>query len=164
LHFHESLPETEALIKIINRTKPDFMYSLHNTGFGGAYWYISHDFPELYDALKNTATKQGVSLSLGEPEAPYVKEFSPAIFQTLSTAQYYDYTEQYTGKKPAIHLGTSSAEYALTKSDCVTLVTELPYFFDLVYMIRMKAICLVKKPFLKILKYVKHIMRQSKVF
>ncbi|MDF1507242.1 M14 family zinc carboxypeptidase [Robertmurraya sp. DFI.2.37] len=130
LHFHEPLPETQALMKIIDEIKPEFMYSLHNAGFGGAYWYISKDIPEIYEDLRSSALKQGVALSLGEPEAPYIKEFSPAVFQIMGVAQSYDYTEKFTGKAPTIHSGTSSADYASTKADCVTLLTELPYFFD----------------------------------
>jgi len=34
-------PETQALMKAIETTRPDVMYSLHNAGFGGAYYYIS---------------------------------------------------------------------------------------------------------------------------
>ncbi|MEK5379799.1 M14 family zinc carboxypeptidase [Niallia sp. FSL W8-0635] len=131
MHFNEPLPETKALMDIIDRISPDFMYSLHNAGFGGAYWYISHDIPKLYDGLRQSAIKQQVSLSLGEPEAPFIKEFSPAVFQTMGAAQHYDYLEKFTGEPPSFNSGTSSADYALAKNpDCVTLLTELPYFFD----------------------------------
>src|SRR5690606_4277316 len=130
MHFHSPLPETKALMNIIDEIKPEFMYSLHNAGFGGAYWYISHDIPEIYDDLRNSSNKQGVALSLGEPEAPYITEFSPAVFQIMGAAQSYDYQEKFTGKPPKTESGTSSADYALTKADCVTLLTELPYFFD----------------------------------
>lgn len=130
MHFHNPLPETEALMKIIDETKPEFMYSLHNAGFGGAYWYISKDIPETYEGLRKSATKQDVALNLGEPEAPYITEFSPAIFQIMGASQEYDYTVEFTGKIPATEAGTSSADYASTKADCVTLLTELPYFFD----------------------------------
>lgn len=130
MHFHHPLPETEALMRIIDETKPEFMYSLHNAGFGGAYWYISKDIPEIYDDLRKSAMKQEVALNLGEPEAPFIKEFSPAIFLTMGAAQEYDYTEKFTGKAPVTDVGTSSADYASSKADCITLLTELPYFFD----------------------------------
>ncbi|WP_372663542.1 M14 family zinc carboxypeptidase [Cohnella sp.] len=132
LHFHDSLPETKALMNIMDETSPAFMYSLHNAGFGGAYWYISKDMPELYDALHRSASRQEVALNLGEPEAPYLTEFAPAVFQTMSARQEYDYTEQNTGRPPAAYsCGTSSGDYASSVNpDCVTLLTELPYFFD----------------------------------
>lgn len=130
LHFHDPLPETLSLMKIIEETRPEFMYSLHNAGFGGAYWYITHDIPELYEDLRNSALKQEIPLSLGEPEEPFITQFSPAIFKSMSISEAYDFTEKYTGEKPNIKNGTSSSDYALTKSDCVTLLAELPYFFD----------------------------------
>lgn len=131
LHFHHPLPETQALMKIIQETKPDFMYSLHNAGFGGAYWYLTHDLPDLYEPLRATALKQKIPLSLGEPEEPFITKFSPAIFKTMNIADAYDFTEKFTGETPNIKNGTSSSDYASTiKKDCVTLLTELPYFFD----------------------------------
>ncbi|WP_404332424.1 M14 family zinc carboxypeptidase [Mesobacillus maritimus] len=131
LHFHDSLPETQALMKLIQVTKPDFMYSLHNAGFGGAYWYLTHDLPELYEPLRKSALKQEIPLSLGEPEEPFITKFSPAIFKTMRIADAYDFTEKFTGETPNIKNGTSSSDYASAiTSDCVTLLTELPYFFD----------------------------------
>lgn len=130
LHFHSPLPETQALITLIQETKPKFMYSLHNAGFGGAYWYITHDFPELYEDLRGIATKQGIPLNLGEPEEPFVTKFSPAIFKNMTIGEAYDFIEKFTGEKPNIKNGTSSSDYASRMTDCVTLLTELPYFFD----------------------------------
>ena len=40
------IPETRVLMDIIDRVKPTFMYSLHNAGFGGAYWYITGRLPK----------------------------------------------------------------------------------------------------------------------
>lgn len=130
LHFDEPLPETQALMKLIAETKPDFMYSLHNAGFGGTYWYLSHDMPELYELLRSSAVKQEIPLNLGEPEEPFITKFSPAIFKTMNIGDAYDFTEKFTGEAPNIKNGTSSSDYASTVTDCVTLLTELPYFFD----------------------------------
>lgn len=131
LHFHKPLPETQTLMNLIQETKPAFMYSLHNAGFGGAYWYITHDLPDLYEPLRNSALKQEIPLSLGEPEEPFITKYSPAIFKTMNIADAYDFTEKYTGETPNIKNGTSSSDYASTiTKDCVTLLTELPYFFD----------------------------------
>ncbi len=129
--FDNPIPETQALMNLIDEHEPDFIYSLHNAGFGGAYWYITHDIPILYDALRQSAIKQDVPLNMGEPEAPFLKEFSPAIFQMMSSAAEYEYTLKHTGEPPKNNIGTSSGDYALSSNkDCVTLLTELPYFFD----------------------------------
>lgn len=130
LHFHNPLPETKTLMKLIEEIRPEFMYSLHNAGFGGAYWYITHDYPELYEDLRNSSIKQGIPLNLGEPEEPFITKFSPAIFKNMTIAEAYDFIEKYSGEKPNIKNGTSSSDYAGSITDCVTLLTELPYFFD----------------------------------
>ncbi|WP_078427561.1 M14 family zinc carboxypeptidase [Alkalihalobacterium alkalinitrilicum] len=130
LHFHKPLPETETLMKLIQDTKPDFMYSLHNAGFGGTYWYLTHDLPELYEELRKVAIKQDIPLNLGEPEEPFITKFSPAIFKNMTIGDAYDFTEKYTGEIPNFKNGTSSSDYASRVTDCVTLLTELPYFFD----------------------------------
>ena len=41
LKFDKPIPETKAMMDLIDEIKPTFIYSLHNAGFGGAYWYIS---------------------------------------------------------------------------------------------------------------------------
>ena len=132
LHFHDSIPETKAMMNLIDEIKPKFIYSLHNAGFGGVYWYLSEETPEIYDDMKNAAKKQGIPLALGEPEAPYCVEFAPAIYKSLGIRQDYDYLEKYGVENPAesIKVGTSSADYAKEVSDAFTLLTELPYFYD----------------------------------
>ena len=132
LHFHDSIPETKAMMKLIDDIKPKFIYSLHNAGFGGVYWYISKDTPKIYDDLKNAANKQGIPLNLGEPEAPYCEAFAPAIYKELGIRQSYDYLETHGIENPeeSIKVGTCSADYAKDVCDAFTLLTELPYFYD----------------------------------
>lgn len=132
LTFNDPMPETEAIMNVIKETKPEFLYSLHNAGFGGAYWYITHDYEDIYDDLREAAKRQEVALHLGEPESPSVEELSPSIFRMLGIEEEYDYLEKYTNISPekVIDCGTSSSSYASKYNDCVTLLTELPYFFD----------------------------------
>ncbi|WP_018884676.1 M14 family zinc carboxypeptidase [Paenibacillus massiliensis] len=131
LDFDSPLPETEVLMRLIEETQPKFMYSLHNTGFGGAYWYLSEPMPSIFEALYGATHRQQVPISMGEPESPSVIEYAPAIYHHLSAGQAYDYLEQYGGDPSAFDCGTSSADYVLSQTgDCVTLLTELPYFFD----------------------------------
>ncbi len=132
MHFHESIPETKAMMKLIDDIKPKFIYSLHNAGFGGVYWYISREIPEIYDDMRNAAKKQDIPLNLGEPEAPYCVEFSPAIYQGLGIQQNYDYLEKYGVDKPeeVLKVGTCSSDYGEQVCNAFTLLTELPYFYD----------------------------------
>ncbi len=132
LHFHNPIPETQAMMDLIDRIQPTFIYSLHNAGFGGVYWYITDEIKSVYEAMGQAAARQGIPLSLGEPEAPYCITFAPAIYKMLGIEQHYDYLEQYGIAEPEkdIKCGTSSADYSYGRHGSFTLVTELPYFFD----------------------------------
>ena len=89
--FNEPIPETRALMRLIEELKPNFMFSLHNTAFGGAYWYLNKNIPQLCEELEYSATRQKIPLQLGEPEAAYVEKFSQAVHSMLSIKYFYDY-------------------------------------------------------------------------
>ena len=131
-HFDAAVPETEAMMKLIDEIQPHFIYSLHNAGFGGVYWYMSRPLPELYDDLYAAANREQVPLNLGEPEVPYCKPLAPAIYPNLGTEQEIDYLESYGAKEidKILKVGNCSESYARTKYRSFTLLTELPYFYD----------------------------------
>ena len=125
------LPETKVLMDIIDEKKPVFMYSLHNAGFGGAYWYLTREAPEIYEKLYAAAEKNHVPLHLGEPEAPFIPCFSKAIYKMLGMAEEYDFIEKYGEGDPVemMFAGDSSDSYA-KKHGTFCLVAELPYFYS----------------------------------
>ncbi len=125
------MPETRVLMDIIDKTKPAFMFSLHNAGFGGAYWYLTREAPEIYEKLHAAAEKQNVPLHLGEPEAPFIPQFAKAIYKMLGMADEYDFAEKYGEGDPAEQMfaGDSSDSYA-SKYGTFCLVAELPYFYS----------------------------------
>ncbi|MDR1374648.1 MAG: zinc carboxypeptidase [Treponema sp.] len=135
LHFHNSLPETQAMMRLIDDIKPRFMYSLHNSGFGGVYWYMTKPLGELFDALHAIPAKYRTPMHLGEPETPACVEYAKAIYAGLGVTAEYDYMEKYGAmdmKEFARLLGCGdcSASYAGQKYGSFTLLTELPYFYD----------------------------------
>lgn len=128
--FDQPMPETKALMKAFDSTLPRFVYSLHNAGFGGVYYYISHDLPEAYEAFHEVPKSLGLYMQLGEPETPWAKTYAPAVYQRLGAASAYDYYELYGAKDPAALMqgGGSSADYLEPLNNPVMLITELPYF------------------------------------
>ncbi|PWK86969.1 zinc carboxypeptidase [Lentzea atacamensis] len=60
-----TLPETEALARVIDDLRPDFQYSLHNADFGGVFFILGKDVPGLPGDLAAAAARLGVPLSLG---------------------------------------------------------------------------------------------------
>jgi len=132
LHFHDPLPETQVLMKIIEEQKPAFMYSLHNAGFGGVYYYISEDSPQLYKDFHEIPHRFSVPLALGEPEVPYLKMLSQAVYKLTPITEEYDYLEKNSKVDPAqiIKAGASSDEYASRVAKTFSLVCEVPYYYD----------------------------------
>jgi hypothetical protein len=131
LHFHDPLPETQALMTLIEQVQPDFMFSLHNSEFGGVYFYIWEEAPPLYEPFHRLVESQGLPLHLGEPEMPFETEFANAIYKDSSIAAEYDFLEEQTDSDPAeiITGGTLSFEYARRFCDPFTLICEMPYFY-----------------------------------
>ncbi len=130
--FDKPTPETKALMNIIDEYKPDFIYSLHNAGFGGVYYYISEEAPLLYPIYQLYPRSLNIPLSLGEPEAPWMIKFTEAIFKMPSVTDYYEFIEK-QGLDPVevIKHGGSSYDYAKNLNPrLIELVTEVPYLYD----------------------------------
>ncbi len=134
LKFTDPPPETKALMRIIDETKPDFMFSLHNAGFCGVYYYITHGIEATYPGLVDLVRREKLPLHQGEPEAPFIKEFHPGIYQMFGIQENYDFYEENGEENPQelILCGTSSDGYLrrVTDNRGFTLVCEMPYFYD----------------------------------
>ncbi len=131
-HFHDIIPETAAMRDLIDRIKPEFTYALHNAGFGGTYFYVTEDVPEIYESLYDASFRQGIPLHLGEPEAPSIKVLAPAVLLAEGIDTEYDYLEKFGVEHPetVLECGTCSDDYSKSNYGTFTLLTELPYFFD----------------------------------
>lgn len=128
-YFDRSIPESEMLMRVIDRLRPTMMGSLHNAGFGGVYYYISRDEPDLYPTLHAMPEWEDLPLRLGEPEASYAVEFAPAVFKLLSSRDAYDHMEAHGADMAVFDHGGSSFEYA-EKYGTFTFVTEMAYYDD----------------------------------
>lgn len=132
-HFNDPIPETRALMALIEKTRPRFVFSLHNSAFGGAYWYISKNIPELNPLLENAARRQDIALHLGEAEASYSEKYSGAVFSMLSMKRQFDAIDAKDGapsERKALSCGTCSGDFIESVCDCLTMMAELPYFSD----------------------------------
>jgi hypothetical protein len=119
-------------MRLIDTHKPSFMYSLHNAGFCGVYWYLGEELPTLYPKLHSLVKDQGLPLHMGEPETPYIEKLNDAIFRMFGAEEGYDFTAKHTNEDPAKlrDTGTSSHGYLRRACDGFTLLCEMPYYFD----------------------------------
>lgn len=134
LNFNNPIPETRAVMDLIDKIQPRFIYALHNAGFGGTYWYTTRPIPQLFEAMKKVSLDYNVPLHLGEPESPSAKMYAPAFYANLGIRNSYDYAE-FLGRDMGeyarnLKSGDCSASYAGDRWGTFTLLTELPYFYD----------------------------------
>ena len=129
LQFDDPLPETRALMRVIDETKPELLYSLHIAGFGGVYYYVSGACPPLYDTFHQIPEWFGLALDLGEPEMSFADPLAPAIYRMLTSMDMYDHLERHGIADPAANIGfkASSAQYA-ERHGSFFLIVEMPYF------------------------------------
>jgi hypothetical protein len=134
LKFDAPLPETQALMRLMQSLKPQFMYSLHNSGFGGIYYYVTREVGTLFKNLIEFVKKEELPLHLGEPEAPFIKKLHDAIFENFGIQKTYDFAESKGVENPQefIKSGNSSNDYLknITDIESFTLVCEIPYFYN----------------------------------
>jgi hypothetical protein len=130
LHFHKPLPETQALMRVIDEIKPTLLFSLHNAGFGGVYYYVTEDVQPLYSTYQEIPEWYNLALDLGEPEVPFAKLYDKAVYRLIAARDMYDFYEA-NGINPvdAYPGGSSSMEYA-EKYGTFGLVVEMPYYDD----------------------------------
>jgi hypothetical protein len=128
-YFDEVLPETAALMRLIDQVRPALMCSLHNTEVGGAYYYLSRPEPELYGVLQEIPERLGLSLDRGEPESPSIARFADGIFRMPDIESLYDYHVEHDDPLPEKFGGNSSHSYTRPYGT-LTLLSELPHWDD----------------------------------
>lgn len=131
--FTTPTPEARALMAIIDRQPIDFSFGLHNSGFGGVYYYWSHDVPALYPVLYRHIARLGLPLHLGEPEVPWGTKFDGrAMFRMIYFTEEYDYLAKNSPTPPEqlLNAGASSDDYIRDRYRALTVNCELPYFYD----------------------------------
>ncbi|MFX1378288.1 MAG: M14 family zinc carboxypeptidase [Promethearchaeota archaeon] len=134
LQFNSPLPETRSLMELMINIKPKFMYSFHNSSFGGVYFYISREIGSMCDDLVNFVTKEKLPLHLGEPEMSSIKKIHDGFFQPIGVQEMYDsfVDEGVENPQQVIKCGTSSFDYLknIIDNESFSFTCEIPYFYD----------------------------------
>ncbi|RBM21073.1 hypothetical protein DI005_12105 [Prauserella sp. PE36] len=127
-YFDAALPETQALMRLIDQLRPALVCSLHNSELGGVYYYLNRPETELYPVLRAIPETLGLPLDRGEPEGPHMVRFSDAIFRGSSIRPAYDRLVENGGRWPG-GSGDNTASYA-ERYGALTLISELPHWKD----------------------------------
>ncbi|WP_306213878.1 M14 family zinc carboxypeptidase [Actinoplanes sp. RD1] len=126
-YFDEAMPETLALMRLIDEHRPRLVASLHNSELGGAYYWLSRAEPALHPVLQALPGHLGIPLDRGEPEAPDLVVLGDAIFEASSLADVYERRTADGGEW--VDQGGSATWYA-GRFGALMLVSELPYWLD----------------------------------
>lgn len=125
-HFDAMLPETRALQRAIDLSRPDFYMPLHNAEAGGAYYYLSDAMQPLHELLGELPQALGVPLHRGEPEGAHFEVLAPGIFAMGTLEEAYDWMEALgLDPFPEGSAGESSTGYARTHGT-ISMVAEMP--------------------------------------
>ena len=127
-YFDACPPETQALMRVLDRTQPALLGSLHNAELGGAYYYLTRPEPALHPVLQALPERFGIPLDCGEPESPTATVFADGIFSALSLTDLYDAAEA-AGDPLPLGAGDTSDSYCAPYGT-LTVVTEVPYWRD----------------------------------
>lgn len=126
-YFDTTIPETAALVRLLDEHRPRLVGSLHNSERGGAYYYLSRGEPRLNAVLQAVPEHLGIPLHRGEPESPLLGMIDTAIFEAAPFAQTYAATVAREGRW--VQRGTSTGEY-ISRWGGQLVVSELPYWYD----------------------------------
>lgn len=132
--FDDPIPATRALADLIEARHPEFVYSFHNTAFGGCYYVITEPLEPLHDALMSLPGEYDVPLDRGEPERYDEEAFDDAVYRLPTFADRFDAAaadgDDGAGPDEPL-LGGNAYDYASRfEDDVVEFAVELPYFFD----------------------------------
>ncbi|BDT99437.1 M14 family zinc carboxypeptidase [Nocardia sputorum] len=123
------MPETRALMTLIDRTRPAFIASLHNADFGGGFFYTSGGDQSYWSALTDSLTAADVPIHTGAPDAPGGRAWAPGVFEVPTFDQMATALTE-AGVDPVAALGGGgSRDYAAPYGTAV-LVCELPLWVD----------------------------------
>ncbi|MFJ5223314.1 M14 family zinc carboxypeptidase [Streptomyces sp. NPDC088400] len=126
-YFDRVLPETLALMRLLDATRPRFLTTLHNCEAGGVYYYVNRPAPELYGLLEAIPAAAGIPLATGEPEAAHAPRYAPAVYGCIDMRDAYDYLDG-LGADPAAEIsGASSAAYTEAYGTFY-FATEVPHW------------------------------------
>jgi hypothetical protein len=117
--FDRTLPETAALMRLMDEVEPSLVCSLHNGEHQGVFFYLNRDDPELARQLAELAGLEGLPLHHGEPELPDSRLIAPAVYSMHDGARV----------GAMFGAGAGSADYA-ARFGALHIVPEVPLWVD----------------------------------
>jgi zinc carboxypeptidase len=127
--FGRPLPETRALMAVVDRARPALVASLHNGELGGGFFYVTGGDPDYWSELVALLHRARLPLHLGEPDAPGARPLATAVFEVPAVGAVCDALAA-SGIAPTdVLTGGGIRDYTAPHGSSV-LVSELPLWAD----------------------------------
>ncbi|MEV6320855.1 M14 family zinc carboxypeptidase [Nocardia sp. NPDC051787] len=123
------LPETKAMMALIDRTRPALIASLHNAEFGGGFFYTSGGDAEYWSALTDRLSVADVPIYHGEPDAPGARTLAQGVFELPLFGAMADLLAA-KGLDAVTALGGGGCRDYTARYGSAILVCELPLWVD----------------------------------
>ncbi|WP_454198870.1 M14 family zinc carboxypeptidase [Nocardia sp. Marseille-Q1738] len=123
------LPETKAMMALIDRTRPALIASLHNAEFGGGFFYTSGGDAEYWSALTDRLSAAEVPIYLRGPDAPGARTLAPGVFELPLFGAMADLLAA-KGLDAVAALGGGGCRDYTARYGTAILVCELPLWVD----------------------------------
>ena len=129
--FTDSPSNVIALAKLIEKTRPQLVYPIHNAGLSGAYFFMTKYFGDkFYKELIELCENLSIPLDMGEPELEIMQEWKKPVYREFTGKEYHDYYEN-VGIEPDKKTGDSSIGYSKNfNQEVVGIIGEIPYIYD----------------------------------
>jgi len=112
-----ALPETRAMMRLLNHTRPDSVVGLHNNDFGtGAYFVTDHPHDGLVDQLSAIPARHGLPLDDSSTDCTGWSRAAPAVW-----AMPASYQEEG---------GISTMQYAARTHGSIGVIPEVPMWIS----------------------------------
>lgn len=84
-------PETSAVMRVLERERPELLYGLHSSTFHDAYYYLSGDLPDVYPELRKLSSKVRIPLADKVPDIPFGKAYAHGFYAMYGLEDYIRY-------------------------------------------------------------------------
>lgn len=132
LVFDRPSPEARVLQGVLDELRPDYFFSLHNSGFAGGTWFATtQDIGEAgYAQIHALLEHEGVPLQ--EESVSGAELFAAGVIPLPTLREHYDFLEQKGLPIPDEYrtgrAGAGSQEYLVEiKPDALVFIAELTY-------------------------------------
>ena len=131
LKFNAPVTETQVLMNIIERVRPDFYYALHNnSGAMGVWLLTSRNIGQPYhQQLHRLLAEFGMPVQISAPFGGQLDRFDEGIYENVSTRKLYDILARHVpAPEEVMQSGARSFDYvAEANPHALSFVSELPY-------------------------------------